>query len=184
MHVVSPGRNFVPETFRVHDYIAYHRFVKRRLEVAVDSPDAMHPRWRPQRIQSLSIIVDADWWKKCDSERRADDHLSFVAGISRLQTSELRKRSINTLTTLAVTPVPLSPRPNRGALESYTKVREQARVQFESRVRTSPLYELLPLKDERGFARLPEPSSCGISSSILKATLLSSRTASNTSSVS
>ena len=82
MHVVSPGRKFEPETFRVHDYIAYHRFVKRRLEVAVDSPDAnasaVATATYPEPVDHCGIC---DWWKKCDSERRADDHLSFVADI-------------------------------------------------------------------------------------------------------
>jgi len=34
-HVVSPGRAFQPETFRLHDLLAYYRFVKSRLSTGV-----------------------------------------------------------------------------------------------------------------------------------------------------
>jgi uncharacterized protein len=37
MHVVTPGNGFQPEAFRVHDFLAYYRFVKSRLENAVSS---------------------------------------------------------------------------------------------------------------------------------------------------
>ena len=40
----------------------------------------------------------------------------------------------------------------------YVRVREQARVQFESRGKTPPLYELRPFEDGEGLSRLPEPS--------------------------
>jgi superfamily I DNA and/or RNA helicase len=32
-----------------------------------------------------------DWWSRCNARRRADDHLCFVAGISRLQIKELKR---------------------------------------------------------------------------------------------
>ena len=32
MHVVSPGKHFEPEKFRLKDYEAYYRLVKGRLE--------------------------------------------------------------------------------------------------------------------------------------------------------
>ena len=35
MHVVTPGNGFQPETLRVHDFLAYYRFVKSRLGDAV-----------------------------------------------------------------------------------------------------------------------------------------------------
>src|SRR5215470_19195756 len=31
MHVVTPGNGFQPHTFRIHDFLAYYRFVKSRL---------------------------------------------------------------------------------------------------------------------------------------------------------
>src|SRR5207302_4125356 len=35
MHVVPPGTGFAPHTFRVHDFLAYYRWVKGRLESAL-----------------------------------------------------------------------------------------------------------------------------------------------------
>ncbi len=46
----------------------------------------------------------------------------------------------------------------RGAVETYLRVREQARVQFESRGKTPPVHELRSLEEGKGLSRLPEPS--------------------------
>src|SRR5918994_3627325 len=35
MHVIVPRDDFEPLTFRVHDFLAYHRLVQRQLETAV-----------------------------------------------------------------------------------------------------------------------------------------------------
>ena len=37
MHVVSPGTDFEPESFRLDDFLAYYRLVKGRLESFVDA---------------------------------------------------------------------------------------------------------------------------------------------------
>jgi len=37
------------------------------------------------------------WWKECDSQWRRDDHLSFVAGASRLQRKELTLQGVPSL---------------------------------------------------------------------------------------
>ena len=55
-------------------------------------------------------------------------------------------------------PLPLTWKPERGAIESYTKVREQARVQVQARTATAPVYELLPVVPAFGLSRLPQPS--------------------------
>jgi hypothetical protein len=81
-----------------------------------------------------------------------------VAGISRLQRSELQGREVPTLAALAAVPVPISWKPKRGAVESYTRVREQARVQRDGRVAGRAVHELLPLVPGKGFQALPAPS--------------------------
>jgi predicted RecB family nuclease len=99
------------------------------------------------------------WRVPCDAKRRADDHLCLVAGISKLQINELRKRDINNMATLAGLVLPLPFKPERGSTHTYERVREQARLQVEARTKTTPVYELL--KPEAGFGLhiLPEPSS-------------------------
>ncbi len=156
MHVVPPGNEFKAESFKVNEYMAYYRLARRRLELALDQVggdlDAT-----PDPVSHCEVCR---WWPRCDSHRRKVDHLSFVAGISRLQMKELRDRGVNTLTDLASHPIPLEWRPKRGSAEGYVRVREQARVQHEARSQAGePIHELLlPTEQGRGLARLPEPS--------------------------
>ena len=98
------------------------------------------------------------WWPTCDRRRREDDHLCLVAGVSKLQINELRGWGVNTLTGLAELPLPLERRPQRGAIETYQRVREQARIQLEGLHSGAARYELLPPMEGQGLYRLPEPS--------------------------
>ena len=98
------------------------------------------------------------WRKPCDARRRADDHLCLVAGITKVQIAELRRHEIPTTTALAATPLPLTWKPDRGAVQSYERVREQARIQVAGRSGGKALYETLAPQPELGLARLPTPS--------------------------
>ena len=153
MYVVAPWTEFEPQAYRTGDYAAYYRLIMNWLEAAVteDGQVANYPDPR----QHCDICR---WSRSCDARRRADDHLSLVAGISNLQRDELRGRSVETTAILASEPLPLTWRPNRGAVASYERVREQARVQVEGRSLGEPVYETLELEDGVGLAMLPEPS--------------------------
>src|SRR6266850_746759 len=153
MHVVTPGRDFQPESFRPQDFLAYYRFVKARLEEVVAAGKDF-PTY-PEPVEHCDVC---QWWPICNDRRRNDDHLAFVAGISKLQRTELRNWQITTLAGLAALPLPITRRPERGARDTYIRVREQARLQLESRNTGNPVHELLLLEPERGLARLPEPS--------------------------
>ena len=59
---------------------------------------------------------------------------------------------------LAVMALPLNWKPDRGSAGSYTRVREQARIQVEARETGDARFELLPLEAGFGLTRLPEPS--------------------------
>ena len=156
MHIVPPRPEFPAESYRVADYAAYYRRVRRRAEEAVDSPaDGASGLTYPEPVAHCDICI---WWKSCDDRRRADDHLSLVASISKLQTRELESRGIKTLAGLAGEPIPLSWRPKRGAKASYERAREQARVQLEGRKTGDPVHEWLPLEEGRGLTLLPRPS--------------------------
>ena len=146
MHIITPIKN---EKYRTHDYLAYYRFVKARLEKAIQTT----PGTYPDPVDHCEIC---SWWPSCNDQRRKDDHLSFVAGISKLQMRELRNRDIFTLANLAA--VKFTERPERGSIETYEKIRHQAKLQLESRTTRKPVHELLTLEAERGLARLPEPS--------------------------
>ena len=155
MHVVSPGTAFEPETFRVHDYLAYYRFVRGRLASAVVPTSPALANTYPDPVPQCDICR---WWSACDRRRRDDDHLSLVAGVSKLQRRELATWDVHTLAGLAQLPLPLDRKPSQGAADSYVRVREQARVQLEGRQQNKPIHELLPREPERGLARLPQPS--------------------------
>jgi predicted RecB family nuclease len=157
MHVAPRHPEFRLDTFRVEDYLAYYRLVRRRLESAVaEHTGAPAPDTYPEPVEHCDICL---WWPQCNRQRRDDDHLCLVAGITRLQTRELESRDIDTLAGLAAVPLPISWKPARGAREGYTRTREQARIQLAGRAEQRSLYELLPLEPGRGLAALPEPSS-------------------------
>jgi|SRR5579884_774916 len=151
-HVVRPHVGFVPESYRLSAFAAYYRVVKRSLEHAVNAgPGETYP-------EPVSHCDICRWWKQCDARRRRDDHLSLVAGASRLQRKELVLQGIPTLERLAQLPLPIPFRPSRGAPEGYTRIREQARVQLEARTEGHLKFELLRSEPGDGLYRLPAPS--------------------------
>jgi predicted RecB family nuclease len=151
--VVTPGTNFIPETYRVADYGAYYRHVRSSLERSVSGTVADAPY--PEPIEHCEICR---WRRHCDERRRADDHPSLVASISKSQIGELERHGIKTMAALAAMPLPLQWRPDRGAAKSFEKIREQARIQVGGRMSGAVIYEaLLPIAGF-GLSRLPEPS--------------------------
>jgi uncharacterized protein len=156
MYVVPPRQDFAPDIYRVDEFLAYYRLVRRRLEGVIDeAPDGDGPGTYPEPVPHCDVCR---WWSTCDKQRHDDDHLSLVAGIAKLQRRELESHDVETLTSLAEVPLPIPWRPSRGAVEGYTRVREQARVQLDGRRAQKPIHELLPLAPGAGLMRLPEPS--------------------------
>jgi len=95
----------------------------------------------------------ADGFKECDQRRRADDHLSLVAGIRRQQRDQFEAWNAETMAKLAALPIPLNERPKHGSKAGYERVREQARVQVEGRTEKKLKHELLlPVAEGMGFA--------------------------------
>ena len=151
-HVVTPGTDFAPESYRIADYAAYYRHVRTSLERAVtDAAATVYP----EPIEHCEICR---WRRHCDARRRRDDHLSLVAGISKSQIGELDRHGVASTAALAAMPIPLQWRPDRGAARSYEKVREQARIQVQGRTSGAMVYEALPAVAGFGLSRLPEPS--------------------------
>jgi uncharacterized protein len=154
MYVVTPWSRLDPEKHRTSDYIAYHRFVRKRLERAVELKAGTTPTY-PDPKPHCDICR---WDRDCDRRRHDDDHPSLVAGISKLQIGELAERDIATMTALSGVALPLPWKPKRGAARSYERVREQARVQVEGRAKQQPIFEALTPEPGFGLSRLPEPS--------------------------
>ena len=151
-HVIRPNVGYEPESYRLSSFAAYYRSVKEALRKAVaDGSEETYP-------EPVSHCDICRWWKGCDQRRRADDHLSFVAGASKLQRKELVAQGIPTLEALGRLALPLPFRPTRGSREGYVRIREQARVQLEARTEGQLKFELLESGPAEGLARLPGPS--------------------------
>jgi predicted RecB family nuclease len=154
MWVVPPGKEFAAECYRVAEYAAYYRYVKERLEAAC--ADAVAAETYPEPCTHCDVCR---WFRECNARRRGDDHLSLVAGIRRQQRDQLEVWGAETVTKLAVLPIPLQQKPLHGSREGIVRVREQARVQVEGRTLQKPVHEvLLPIVEGTGFCKLPEPS--------------------------
>jgi predicted RecB family nuclease len=74
MHVVL-GNGADPETFSVHRYLAFFRKVQREFQHA----NQVQAETYPEPVDHCRVCA---WFSICDDLWRADDHLSFVAGIS------------------------------------------------------------------------------------------------------
>jgi predicted RecB family nuclease len=154
LHVVTPHGGFAPETHRTADYLAYYRFVKRRLAETAAAP-ADDQATYPLPVSHCDVCR---WWAHCRDRWRADDHLTLVAGLHRGHVSEIESWGVKTVAELAVLPLPLEHQPQRGSKATYETLREQARLQVQARVEQRPVHELLPVEEGRGLANLPEPS--------------------------
>ena len=153
VHVVAPGKPFEKRTYRLAEYAAYYRLLRRRLEARRpgDAPAVTYP-------EPVTHCDICRWGTHCDAHRRRDDHLSLVAGIRRLQVDRFRAWEIFTLTQLGTAVVPFAEKPERGSAEALVRAREQARVQLEGRTLGRPVHELLPFVAGTGLLRLPAPS--------------------------
>jgi uncharacterized protein len=156
--VVTPGPLApIVHTFRINDFAAYFRLIRRRLEtVSLSDPLRLAEENYPEPVDYCEICR---WDRRCKEKRRHDDHLSLVAGMGRLQSRELEAAGIRTLARLGELTGSLPFEPKRGAEETYIRLREQARVQLEGRITRKPVHELLkPIEAGQGLARLPAPS--------------------------
>ena len=152
-HVIAPWSEYQPQPFRVDDFAAYYRRVRASLEQAVKLDQAVNVYPDPKPFCEV-----CRWQDRCDAKRHADDHLSLVAGISKIQIAELAEHAVTTCAALAVMPIPLTFKPSRGSASALERVREQARIQVEGRAAGVVLYERLKPVPGFGLAKLCEPS--------------------------
>ncbi|MCU1374845.1 MAG: protein of unknown function, putative recB domain, partial [Actinomycetia bacterium] len=96
------------------------------------------------------------WAERCAARRRADDHLSLVAGFRRDMAAKLARAGITTLTELAgSTP---GERVQGMGQATADRLRHQARLQLAQRADGRLRYELLEPEPGRGLSALPPPS--------------------------
>ena len=104
------------------------------------------------------------WYPMCIDRRRADDHLSIVAGMRRVDTERLTRPGVPTLASLG------GPAARSRAIDGHRpapqldSVREQARLQLDEADTGELVFELIePDPDDpgRGLVALPEPIAVG-----------------------
>ena len=140
--------------FRLADYAAYYRRLKRSFLESVETGEDVYP------FECAHCVV-CPWNAQCTMQRDEDDHLSLVAGIRRDQIAKLEKGGIHTLAQLAAA----ADRPKKMTEGTFERLQAQAHQQHlhrASRKNGSPqhFYEFRELSDElSGFAKLPKPDS-------------------------
>ena len=138
--VVTP---IAVETYRVADFAAYYRLVKRRFLEALDDEATClaQVETAPSPTEHCEVCR---WWLRCNAQRRKVDHVSFVANLGRAHEKELARQGVTSLAALARMPLPVAFKPERGAKATCEQLREQARLQLEQRESKQPTFELLP----------------------------------------
>ena len=125
-HVVTPDPVEPRHSYRTAHYAAYFRCVRDRMqEIVLQHHDLVAAAHYPEPVEHCDICP---WHSGCNQRWHGDDHLSIVAGITRIQRHELVGREVTTLAGLAGISVPLAFKPKRGSAETYVRVREQARL--------------------------------------------------------
>lgn len=159
-HVVTPDLVQPVHTYRVDDYLAYYRMVRSALERATArGHEALIESHYPEPVEQCAVCI---WERRCHARRRADDHLSFVAGLARAHRVELVAQGCETLAAAAEMPVPVRFTPSRGSRETYNRITHQARVQHLQRKSGQPVVERLPVAPDDGLCRLPAPSGADV----------------------
>ncbi|MEO8622713.1 MAG: TM0106 family RecB-like putative nuclease, partial [bacterium] len=164
-HVSGPESMMVLE-YRTSDYAAYFRLVRLRMEETVvrDAIEVAKANY-PDPVEHCTVCR---WNRTCDAKRHADDHISLVAGIGRMQRRELATLGITTRRQCGET-WPLPSEPRRGSLEMYENLHRQAALQLKSTADKiayelrpvfsyRPASETEPAQSDEGLCRLPEPS--------------------------
>lgn len=149
MHVVLGNRQ--EQSFRYADYSRYFLTVRGDyLSRVTGGAGNSYPH-------VCGKCGQCKWRVLCENRRLADDHLSQVANISRLQIKKLEEAGIATMASLARAGAEM--RIPKLAPETFGKLRHQASLQFKARQTGERYLDLLAPDPEgrRGFARLPAP---------------------------
>lgn len=136
-------------SFRTADYRAYFITLRHRYLAFIEQAGrATYPNPVPR--------CDLCHWREaCEARRLADDHLSQVANISRVQTRRLQEAGVSTLAALAE--LDADARVSGLHPDTLTRLRQQARLQRHKRDTGEDVVDILQTEPGRGFARLPSP---------------------------
>lgn len=146
--LVLGGAIPVVERFRVADYMAYYRRALVDFAALLDGDAEPYP-------EPVSHCDVCAWWKRCEERRRADDHLSLVADITKKQRERLERSGVTRVAELSR----FDGKVEGLAAASLARARAQARIQVEGSAVGRVLYELRADCDAgAGLAALPPPT--------------------------
>ena len=170
LHVVLGGKARETASYRVSDFMAYYRLARRLFETHVAGLVPVNPPagTYPEPAEHCDVCR---WDEVCTKRRRADDHLSLVAGITSRQSRALTDRGVGTRTGLAGLVLPVVPRLEGLNAAGLERVQRQAAIQVRDPYPGGRLWELVEparlrstnpdaepeLEPERGLLALPEP---------------------------
>jgi len=146
MHVVLGTHE--RESLRVADFLAYYHRVRDRFVRTVAAGIDVYPL-------PVSFCDRCDFKLRCEERWIADDHLSLVARMGRLQVRRLEADGITRVEDLAHAPD--EARPPTMAPRTYETLRDQAAMQVAARSHPHA-WKVLEPEPSRGFELLPEPS--------------------------
>ncbi len=144
---------------RLDDYAAYYRSAKRRFEERVFPAGAAGAPPTDTYPEPVDHCRVCSWWQLCMDRRRADDHLSIVAGAAKTQRRQLVEAGVPTLAALGRLPADRRIRDLQPRI--LERLRRQAALQLEKRTDGVDRYELIPPNPDepgKGLAALPPPS--------------------------
>ena len=145
MHVVlGDGRQ---ETFLADDYLRYFRRLQGRFLGWVAQAQRIT---YPEKVERCG---QCRWREICAQRWETDDHLNRVAGIGKTQIVKLKAAGVTTLEKLAALPVGQAI--SRIQPETVQRLSHQARLQRQSQLSGKAVFEVLPPREAKGFARLP-----------------------------
>ena len=140
------------ERFRVPDFAAFERALRKRFEEHCTEPADTYP-------EPVQLCPRCDWNHVCKDRRHEDDHLSLVAGATRHQRERLERRGIRTLAGLARLTLPMDPPLVGVQPASLERIQRQASAQLTGREQGQPFHDLIdPPEAGRGLLALPELS--------------------------
>jgi predicted RecB family nuclease len=134
------------ENFPLDEVRYYVRRAARRMETfATDLPQGLMP-------EPCSYCGKCDWSTECEARWEETDHLCRVADITKRQTRCLTEAGVLTLSKLAsfadVRIAGIAP-------EVLLRLKQQARLQKQTKVSGSAAFEILPPQPGLGFGKLP-----------------------------
>jgi predicted RecB family nuclease len=147
VHVLLGNNTFASRPLA--DVASYYRAARKRFE------DALAASGRATYPNPVSHCRVCDWADVCTEKRRADDHLSLVAGARRSQVAALQEAGVATAGALARREEPVARLPE----QTLERLRTQAALQLSARAGGPLSYRLLhPCPPHQGLSLLPSPS--------------------------